>query len=123
MVLNETIFAINVVSVIFLLATLIFLVKNREFERLEVENSLNALIFGIFFILLVMLIRTFVSLDAAYKSVTASLGDVSKYINYLNIISDVALIPLFAVCFFVGIFLARDYLSDFPKILKKEDEK
>lgn len=120
MVLSQVILGIDIISIILLLATLVFLVKNREFERLEVENTMNVLIFGIFFIFLATLIDTSVYLNSSFSGIFASLGDVSTYIRYLTLISEVALIPLFAVCFFVGIFLARDYLQGFP--IKKEEE-
>jgi len=124
MALDQIILGIDIISVLLLLATLIFMVKNREFEKMEVENSMNALIFGVFFLFLIMLINSIIYLDKSFKAVFAPLGgDISTYMNYLVIVSDVALIPLFAVCFFVGIFLARDYLSEFPKTVKKEEEK
>jgi len=122
MALSQTIFSIDIISVILLLATLVFLVKNREFERSEVENSMNALIFGIFFILLVMIVNSLVYLQKGYPNVLGGISNIDKYLGYLVTISDIALIPLFAVCFLVGIFLARDYLKEFPKLEKKEEK-
>ena len=120
MALDQVILGLDIISVILFLATLVFMVKNREFERLEVENSLNALIFGVFFIFLVMVINTIIFLNKSYSNVFASFGDISRYLNYLEITSELGLIPLFAVSFLVGIILARDYLSGFP--IKQEEE-
>ena len=36
------------VTVFFALLTLVFTIKNREFERGEIENTVNALLFGFF---------------------------------------------------------------------------
>ena len=99
-------------ALVFTILTLVFTVKNREFERGEMENTVNALLFGFFITMIIMLIRFLESLGAWRPDAFAALTpDATTFIGYLTQIEVLALAPLLAVCCLVAMFLARDMLS------------
>ncbi len=103
---------LNGSAVIFTILTLVFTVKNREFERGEVENTVNALLFGFFMMLMITLVRFLESFDAWQPDTVAAItSEASTYIGYLVQIETLALAPLLAVCCLVAMFLARDMLQ------------
>lgn len=115
MALENILLWTDMLSLILLLVTLKFIIKNREFEKQEAENSLNTFLFGIFFLMVVFLIYVFIDAETVYRSSLQSIIPNSEvYVGYLISIIDVGLIPLFAICFFVSIFLAREYLRSYP---------
>ena len=103
---------LNAGALFFTLMTLIFTVKNREFERGEMENTVNALLFGFFITVIIVAVQLIDSLyawqPAALESITAEAG---TYIGYLAQIEILALAPLLAVCCLVAMFLAKDVLE------------
>ena len=48
MVLDQILLAMDLLTLLFALVTLVYLKRNREYERLELESGLNALLFGMF---------------------------------------------------------------------------
>ncbi len=112
MLLDQLLFGVLVFSVFFLFLTLVFLIKNRQYERSQFEQSINSLVFGLFFLLLSMLVQLLNAINETFKgSLAKMIPDINTYLDYLLTISDVALVPLFAVCFFVGIYLAKENFS------------
>ena len=109
MVSEQIILGIDIFALLLLVVGIVFLVKNRNFERSEFENSINTMIFGLFFLVLVVLISIIEYLDLAFhNSLIGAIPDITTYVNYMVTVSEIALIPLFAICFLVGVFLARD---------------
>src|SRR3989344_8949600 len=92
---------IDVLVFVALAVAMKFIIKNREFERQEAETTLNALLFGIFFLFLIFLLYLFVDLEAVYRPLlNVSIPNSSVYAGYLMSVVDLGLLPLFAVCFF-----------------------
>jgi len=115
---------IDVLVFVALAVAMKFIIKNREFERQEAETTLNALLFGIFFLFLIFLLYLFVDLEAVYRPLlNVSIPNSSVYAGYLMSVVDLGLLPLFAVCFFVSIFLAREYLKGYPSVLQSAEKK
>ena len=103
---------LNAVTLLFALITLIMTAKNREFERGEVENTVNALLFGFFIMMLIMVIRIVESLDGwMHDQIINSIPQITTYVGYLTQIEILALAPLLAICFLVAMFLAKDLLE------------
>ena len=103
---------LNVATVLFAVLTLVFTVKNREFERGEVENTVNALLFGFFITVIIMGIRLIDSLNEWKPDALAALtSEATTYVSYLVQIEKLALAPLLAVCCLVAMFLAKDLLE------------
>lgn len=115
---------IDVLVFIALAVAMKFIIRNREFERQEVETTLNSLLFGIFFLFLIFLLYTFVNLEAVYRTdLKTSVPNSETYAGYLMSVVDLGLLPLFAVCFFVSIFLAREYLKGYPSVIQNVEKK
>ena len=120
MVYYESILSLNILALVLVFISLIFLVKQREFEIFDLENSVNAVIFGVFFLFLITLINVIVILGTMYKDLFIDyVVGAETYIGYLVSINDLALVPLFAICFFVGVFLVREYVKEYPKFEEK----
>lgn len=118
--LDQVLLIINVFTLLFAFVTLIFIKRNREFERIELEGGLNALLFGMFFLFLMALISTLMSAEKVYHIVIVPyLPDAGLYVGYLQTITDLALIPLFAICFFVAVLMIRHAL---PREKKQQPE-
>ncbi len=106
---EQALLGLNVISLLAILFSLLLMKKNREFEVVEAEGSMNTMLFGTFILFLVIAIQTlfYVALNFG-ADVQGAVPDVNTYILYLSRIIDLALLPLFAVCFLVGVLLARD---------------
>jgi hypothetical protein len=103
---------INSVAVMLTIVSLVYISRLREFEVREAESSLNALLFGIFFLLLIMIANTVESLNTAFQEdLGVLIPDISTYIAYIVQIADLALAPLLAACFLIGVFLVRENVS------------
>ena len=108
---EQAILGINVLTLIFVFITLIYIKKNREFERIEFETSLNALLFGVFFLFIMALINALIYVDKNFHTALASsLPEIETYLSHLVNVMDLALLPLFGVCFLVSVLLARHSL-------------
>ena len=86
--------------------------KCRDFERIELESSLNAMLFGVFFLFVAMLSSTMIYLGKVYSaSLAAFLPQANLYIGYLGNITELGLFPLFGICFLVAILIAKNPLE------------
>ena len=111
MVAELAILGLDALSILLILITIIFLVKNREYEKFELELAINAIIFSLFFLLLFMIINVIRSADMAIHNELASLvPDITAYIGYATQIADMALAPLFAVALVAGLILVREHI-------------
>ncbi|MEK6903666.1 MAG: hypothetical protein AABW64_03405 [Nanoarchaeota archaeon] len=103
---------INSVAVMLTIVSLVYVSRLREFEVREAESSMNAILFGIFFLLLIMISNAVESLETAFRDDLAALiPDIATYIAYISQIADLALAPLLAACFLIGVFLVRENAS------------
>ena len=106
---EQALLGLNVISLLAVFFSLLLMKKNREFEVVEAEGSMNTMLFGTFILFLVIAIQTLFYLALNFTAgVQGAVPDVNTYILYLSRIIDLALLPLFAVCFLVGVLLARD---------------
>jgi hypothetical protein len=110
-IFEQAILGMDVLTLLFVFITLIHIKKSRDFEKVELENSLNALMFGVFLLLIMVLINTFISLDTNFHaSLVVMLPEIDTYLGYLMNITDLALLPLFGVCFLVAVLIVRHQL-------------
>lgn len=102
---------VNAFSAMLALVGLVYLSRNREFELSEMETTINAILFGIFFLFIILVIYTIKNVDVVFHDKIASfVPNISTYLGYLTQITELALIPLFAVCLFISVLLLRDNL-------------
>jgi len=111
---EQFVFWFDVAALVFILLSMVFIRKNREYERIDFEKAVNAMMFGFLFLMLVILINVVSGLNTLYPSVLSFLGvDVGNYIeNFVNI-SQIALLPLFGISMLVAVFFAKDALEGF----------
>ena len=108
---DQAILGMGIITFLCALVTLVFIKKNRDFERLELEPGLNVLMFGMFFLFIAVLTDTLVYVEKNFHdAVIAIVPSTPTYLQYLLDIRELFLIPLFAVCFFVAVLLVRRVL-------------
>lgn len=107
MAISSTIFWLDVLTLAFVVLSLVFLIRNREYEKSTFENSLNALLFGLLLMVLIKGIDVLFWSKDVYSDFFLSTG-LEPYIDSMLTVSQVALLPLFAVCVLVAVIFARD---------------
>lgn len=107
MAISSTIFWLDVLTLAFVVLSLVFLIRNREYEKSTFENSLNALLFGLLLMVLIKGIDVLFWSRHVYSDFFLSTG-LEPYIDSMLTVSQVALLPLFAVCVLVAVIFARD---------------
>ena len=109
---EQAILGMDVLALFFCLVTLVYIKRNREYERMELENGLNALLFGVFFLFISLLVHALVYAEKNFHdTLVLSLPEAATYAGYLMNIADLALVPLFAVCFFVALLFVYRQLA------------
>ncbi len=98
---------LDVITALFVLLSLVFLVKNREYERSIFESSINVVLFGLLMMLLVKITDVLGDMSKVYPDIIAQSG-LQPYIANMATISGVALLPLFAVCVLMSVIFAKD---------------
>ena len=121
MVADQILLTIDVVAAFFLLLTIILVVKNREFERHEFERSLNAFVFGLVILFVAVAGDVLILLVKVYPSIL-QISKLSSLTVFIRQVIDIALLPLFAICVLVSVFLAYDTLKAYP-LLKPDGPK
>tara|TARA_Y100000310_G_C20656756_1_gene802371 strand:+ start:1811 stop:2152 length:342 start_codon:yes stop_codon:yes gene_type:complete len=113
MVVENFAFGIEIVTIVLLFFIMVLLVKNREFERVEFDKAVNALLFGFLFYMMVSVINLLQILHVLYPESLGFFGEnVEFYVTSLLTASNLVLLPFFGVCLFVSVMFARDALSD-----------
>jgi len=109
MVLESITLIVNIVSVMLALVGLVYIARIRDFEVREVETSVNAIMFGVFFLLIILIVNTIVNIDAVFHDKLVNMvPEITTYIGYLTQITELALAPLLAACFLIAVFLLRE---------------
>ena len=109
MAIENTLLIVDIVAVMLALVSMIYISRLREFEVRDVESSMNAIMFGVFFLLIILIVNTIQRIDKVFHDRIASfIPEITTYISYLTQISELALAPLLAACFLIGIFLLRE---------------
>ena len=103
---------LDVLTLAFVVLSLAFLVRNREYERSAFENSLNALLFGLLLMVLIKAIDVLYWSRDIFPNLLISTG-MEPYIANMLTVSQVALLPLFAVCILVAVIFAKDAFEGF----------
>ncbi len=96
---------LNVVGCLLVVLCMGLLVKNRQYEKSVFETSVNVLLFGLLLLALVKLVDIFVILNELYSE---SFSWLNGYLGSFVAVSNVALLPLFAVCVLVAVLSARE---------------
>jgi hypothetical protein len=117
---EQAILGMDVLALFFCFVTLVYIKRNREYERMELENGLSALLFGVFFLFISLLVHALVYAEKNFHdAIVLSLPEAATYAGYLMNIADLALVPLFAVCFFVALLFVYRQLAKEKRADKK----
>lgn len=104
--INYFIFGLSIGAFIFILLSLIFIVKEKRFEDKKLKSGINAIIFGLFFLILLIAINLINYADKIFN-LEGFLPSVNIYINYLIQIANLAFILLIAIFFLVAMLIFR----------------
>ena len=111
-------------QILFFLLGLLFILKNRKFERTDMETAINAIVFSLFLLLVTALISALDTIVAAVSLDTAA--PLAVYTGYLTGISTLGIFPVAAAALLVAILIVKDRLtpvkSSASKTAKKERE-
>lgn len=99
--LNEIIFGLNVASFIFIVVSLILIVKARRYEGLVIKDVFNLMLVGLFFIALIILIDL-VDSSRIFSQVASVLSQIDFSIFFTGI--NLFLMPLATICFIAAMF-------------------
>jgi len=101
--MKEIIIAINALALIFLIGTLIFLKRQKRFEKEKFHDAHNILIAGIIFILFIVFLEI---LEITFPLINITLPfDIFKYIN---LAVSMFFLPLTSIFFFIYVLLIRE---------------
>lgn len=96
----------NFLSFVFFLVSFIYLIKRRKNEDSSSAGGANVLIFGMFILLIGLLINFMSDLRLTYKLLLLP----AQYVTTLTESLNLWIIPLVAVCFLVSIMVFKDNL-------------
>jgi hypothetical protein len=96
---------INVLSFVFIVLSVLVMIKIKKFEDLRLGNGFKVLILGFFFLGLFLLINVIRYLNTIFQFVQ------ENYLSYLFNIEELILIPLFAICFLAAIILFKENIK------------
>lgn len=93
--INYIIFGLTVASILFLILSIIYLIKQRILEDKRLTHGINTLIFGLIFLGLFVLVK-----HIEYANIIFGLN--ITFMNILLNIASLVFLPLMAVCILVA---------------------
>ena len=107
--LNFIYFIFYFLSTIFLLLSIIYLIKYRRFQDIKLINAINTYIFGLIFLLIFLLIK---SLDLCRQFVKEFAPNYyntfGAYVNYMLLGSDLFIVLMIAICYMISVILLKE---------------
>lgn len=94
-------FILTCASIIFLILSLIYLLKQRVLEDKRLTQGIDTLLFGLIFLGLFLLVK-----HVEYAGIIFELN--LSFINTLSHIAGLAFLPLMAICFLVAIIMFKE---------------
>lgn len=101
MVFETFVMIMYALGTIVLIYSGIVLIKRREYENKRILSGFNALIFGIFLLALSFFLKMVLNIVLIF-------WDNFDWLIYLDIISNLILMPLFGISFLVAMFLFKE---------------
>lgn len=96
-------FIIFLLGFIILTYTIIVLFKRKEYENSRIYGGYNVMIFGIILLALSSLVKT-----VKFGFLSFNEDIILDYVLYLDIASNLVLIPLFVISFLVAMMFLRE---------------
>lgn len=101
--MKEIIILINIIAFIFLIGTIIFLIRQKKFEKENFHEAKNILAVGLLVFLFVFLIET--------MNMTLIIFNISlpfDIFKYINLAINLFFLPLTAIFFLIYVLLIRE---------------
>jgi hypothetical protein len=108
MAFNNILLGIDVVTIILMIVSFIFMIKAREYEKSVFEKSINVFLFGLILLIVIKFIDLIVLLEGMYSLFADSGLDFGIYLDSLINISGAVLLPLFGISVLVAIMFAKE---------------
>jgi hypothetical protein len=109
MAIENVLLGIDVVTIVLILVSFIFMIKAREYEKSAFEKSINVFLFGLILLLVIRVIDLIDLLDGIYHTSFVNIGfDLGVYMGSLINISGIVLMPLFGICVLVAVLFAKE---------------
>lgn len=105
--INEILLITSALAFIVLIVAMFYIIKLKRFEDERLMDSINILAFSLFFILMFLGINTLDYLNKSFNLTKIS-TNIPNYIQTLNSINNIALIPLFAICLLAGMMVLKE---------------
>lgn len=107
--INEIILILTLLSFTALIIGIVYIIKLKRFEDERILNIKNIITFGLFFLVLNLIITFLVYLDKVFPTILLKISaNIPSYIQELNQISDIIFIPLFAICLLAAMISLKE---------------
>lgn len=94
-------FTLTCASIVFLILSVIYLLKQRVLEDKRLIHGIDTLLFGLIFLGLFLIVK-----HIEYANVIFELN--LSFINTLLYVAGLAFLPLMAICFLVAIIMFKE---------------
>lgn len=102
------IFGLSIIAFVFVVLSLFFIVKEKRFENKKLKSGINAIVLGLFFLMLFIATNLMNYADKIFhEEIIGFLPSIDIYIDYLIQIANLAFIPLIAIFFLVAMVIFR----------------
>ena len=99
---------LNFLSLAFLLVSFVYLIKKRKREDNELESAANIFVFGLFILVIGLLINFMTDWRETYGVLLLPADSVTALTQALNI----GIMPLAAICFLVAIMVFKENIKN-----------
>ncbi len=99
--INYVIFGLTAASILFLILSIIYLIKQRVIEDRILTHGIDTLLFGLIFLGLFLIVK-----HIEYANIVFEFN--ISFINILINIAHLVFIPLMAICFLVAIIMFKE---------------
>ena len=99
--INYIIFGLTAAAILFLILSIVYLIKQRVLEDKRLTHGIDTLLFGLIFLGLFLIVK-----HIEYASIVFELN--ISFINILINIAYLVFIPLMAICFLVAIVMFKE---------------
>lgn len=105
--INIILLVLSFLSFIALGTAVIYIIKLKRFEDERIEDSQNILTFSLFFMIMFLAISALNYLSKAVNLTKISIN-IPYYVQTLNSINNIALMPLFVICLLAGMLVLKE---------------
>ena len=107
--INIIYFILYFLSTIFLLLSIVYLIKYRRFQDIKLINAINAYIFGLIFLLIFILIKSLdLSRQFVKEFIPSYYNTLGTYVSYMLLGSDLFIVLMIAICYMISVIFLKE---------------